>query len=74
MNNQQGFSIGEILFVILLTFLFAGLKIAQIIAWPWIWVLAPVWVSGIILFCKAMGVEIPTTAELISKIRNKNSK
>lgn len=33
---------GGILLPILLV-LFVGLKLAGIIAWPWLWVLAPLW-------------------------------
>lgn len=28
----------------LLTLLFIGLKLANIIAWSWLWVLAPMWI------------------------------
>ena len=30
-------------FVSLLTLLFIALKLTGVIAWPWIWVLAPLW-------------------------------
>lgn len=29
--------------VLLFTVLFVGLKLANIIHWPWLWVLAPIW-------------------------------
>ena len=32
----------------LLTVLFVGLKLASIIAWPWIWVLSPLWIPSVI--------------------------
>lgn len=35
-------------FAVLLTLLFIGLKLAGIITWPWIWVLAPFWVSVVL--------------------------
>jgi hypothetical protein len=28
----------------LLTVLFIGLKLANIIDWPWVWVLSPIWI------------------------------
>jgi hypothetical protein len=71
MDNKSGVSIAEVIFVCLLTAIFATLKIIGIISWPWIWVLAPVWVSGIIMFTKAMGVDIPTGSELIAGLRDK---
>jgi hypothetical protein len=30
----------------LLTVLFVGLKLTGHIAWPWVWVLAPVWIPA----------------------------
>ncbi|MFZ9316490.1 MAG: hypothetical protein ACO236_04340 [Candidatus Nanopelagicaceae bacterium] len=34
-----------------LALLFIGLKLGGVIHWPWIWVLAPLWISyGIALF------------------------
>lgn len=32
----------------LLSALFIGLKLADIIDWSWWWVLSPIWISGII--------------------------
>ena len=32
-------------FVSLLTLLFIALKLTGVIAWPWIWVLAPLWIG-----------------------------
>lgn len=31
-----------------LTILFIGLKLTNIITWPWVWVLAPIWISLLI--------------------------
>jgi hypothetical protein len=50
--QQQTTSTG-ISFAGLLTVLFIGLKLGQIIDWPWVWVLAPIWMSivfGLIVF------------------------
>ena len=33
----------------MLTVLFIGLKLADIITWSWWWVLSPWWISGIII-------------------------
>jgi uncharacterized membrane protein YdbT with pleckstrin-like domain len=30
----------------LLLVLFIGLKLAHVIAWSWLWVLSPIWVTG----------------------------
>jgi hypothetical protein len=42
----------------LLLVLFIGLKLAGIIAWSWIWVLAPLWIPlvfvGVILVCAVL--------------------
>ena len=35
-------------FVSLLTLLFIALKLTGVIAWPWVWVLAPLWIGFII--------------------------
>ena len=32
-------------FASLLTLLFIALKLTGVIAWPWIWVLAPLWIG-----------------------------
>lgn len=41
---------GGIGFVGLLTILFVGLKLTNVIAWSWWWVLSPIWISFIIWF------------------------
>lgn len=33
------------LFLVLLTVLFVGLKLCAVIAWSWLWVLAPLWLG-----------------------------
>ena len=35
-------------FASLLTLLFIALKLAGVIAWPWVWVLAPLWIGFIV--------------------------
>lgn len=34
----------------LLLILFIGLRLAGVISWPWIWVLAPMWIPLAIIF------------------------
>lgn len=34
----------------LLAVVFIAMKVAGVIAWPWLWVLAPLWISAILLF------------------------
>ena len=31
-----------------LTVLFVGLKLTNVISWPWLWVLSPLWISVLI--------------------------
>lgn len=35
-------------FASLLTLLFIALKLTGVIAWPWVWVLAPLWITLVI--------------------------
>lgn len=37
------------LFVLLLTVLFIALKLLGFIAWSWVWVLSPIWISVLII-------------------------
>lgn len=39
------------MFVNLLTILFIGLKLAGVIAWSWLWVLSPLWISWLCVLC-----------------------
>ena len=43
-NNNSTASV-NIGFPGLLTLLFIGLKLTGHIAWPWVWVLSPLWIS-----------------------------
>lgn len=45
MTNNSSASSGGIGFCGLLTIVFITLKLTHIIAWSWLWVLAPLWVS-----------------------------
>ena len=44
-NSSSSSSIGGIGFCGLLTVLFVGLKLTNVIAWSWLWVLSPIWIS-----------------------------
>jgi hypothetical protein len=48
MRNSSG---NRISFVGLLTIVFVVLKLTDYIAWSWIWVLSPLWLSAIITIC-----------------------
>ncbi len=47
MSNSSSSSSG-IGFTGLLTVLFIGLKLTNIITWSWLWVLSPLWISALI--------------------------
>lgn len=47
MDNSSASS-GGIGFVGMLTIVFIVLKLVKIINWSWVWVLAPLWISGIL--------------------------
>ncbi len=49
MSKESSSSSGGIGFVGLLTILFIALKLTDVIAWSWLWVLAPVWISAILI-------------------------
>jgi len=44
MNKTSSVSFSGLLFL-----LFLGLKLAGVIAWPWIWVFAPIWIPILIV-------------------------
>ena len=37
------------IFLPLLALLFIGLKLGNVIAWSWLWVLAPLWIPAVII-------------------------
>lgn len=47
-NSNTGGGIG---FVGLLTILFVGLKLTDVISWSWWWVLSPVWITAVFAVC-----------------------
>lgn len=40
---------GGIGFTGLLAILFIGLKLGDVITWPWIWVLSPIWIPFVLI-------------------------
>lgn len=52
-NNNHPVQKGGIGFLGALALLFIGLKLAGIITWSWVWVLAPLWIplAVVILLC-----------------------
>ena len=49
MSSSSSSSSGGIGFTGLLTVLFVGLKLTNVIAWPWLWVLSPLWIPFLLL-------------------------
>ncbi|CAB4155112.1 hypothetical protein UFOVP649_74 [uncultured Caudovirales phage] len=48
-DSSSSSSSGGIGFTGLLTVLFVGLKLTNVIAWPWLWVLSPIWIPLLLL-------------------------
>lgn len=46
MSKQSTSSSSGIGFTGLLTIVFIVLKLTGVIAWPWVWVLSPIWISA----------------------------
>ena len=42
------------LFITLLTVLFIGLKLTGYVAWSWLWVLSPMWVTALVVIVLAV--------------------
>lgn len=61
MKNKSSVN-GGIGFIGLLTIVFIALKLTGLITWPWIWVLAPIWISAVV----AIGVLIAVLAWIVA--------
>lgn len=48
MSDNNNSTAGGIGFCGLLTIVFIVLKLTKVIAWSWIWVLAPIWIPTVI--------------------------
>lgn len=57
MKTNEGYTAPAQILTPLLTVLFVGLKLTGYIAWPWLWVLAPVWMplAAAVVFVVLMG-------------------
>lgn len=55
-------------FVGLLTILFIALKLTKVIAWSWIWVVSPIWISVLIY---VLGFLITFIIFFIKEMENK---
>lgn len=55
--NENKVSVGGG-FTSLLTVLFIGLKLTNLIAWSWWWVLAPIWIPFgiVVVLCLVVGI------------------
>lgn len=43
MNKSKGIGIASVL-----TLIFVVLKLTELIDWSWVWVLSPIWISGLL--------------------------
>lgn len=56
-----------ITFLILLTFVFIAWKLTGVIAWSWLWVLAPLWLTAAIVFAILLIVLIGVVVGVLIK-------
>lgn len=67
MSNQNNSTSGKIGFAGLLAIVFITLKLCNVIAWSWWWVLSPIWISmGLVLGIIAIVGIIALIAALMS--------
>lgn len=66
MNDDSNVSLKGLLFVLVLTVIFITLKITAVIAWPWLWVLSPAWISALLYFLKTLGIDVPAYFEILT--------
>jgi len=64
MNNNYSIDCSYF-FIVLLQALFITLKLTSVIDWPWVWILAPLWGSG--LFVIAIILITVAIAYLVNK-------
>lgn len=71
-NNKSSGSSGGI-FWTLLTVAFIVLKVTHLIDWPWVWVLAPIWIPvGIVLAAIVVVLIVVLTKEAIRSLERRN--
>lgn len=49
MKNNSNSTGGGIGFIGLLTIAFIVLKLCDVIQWPWVWVVSPIWISAALI-------------------------
>jgi hypothetical protein len=65
MNETNNGKNGGIGFIGLLQLVFITLKLLKVIDWPWVWVLAPLWISS------GLGILIIAVCFLVLFLRDK---
>lgn len=71
-NNKSSGSSGGI-FWTLLAVAFIVLKVTRLIDWPWVWVLAPIWIpAGIVLAAIVVVLIVVLTKETIRSLERRN--
>lgn len=71
-NNKSSGSNGGI-FWTLLAVAFIVLKVTRLIDWPWVWVLAPIWIPvGIVLAAIVVVLIVVLTKETIRSLERRN--
>lgn len=71
-NNKSSGSSGGI-FWTLLAVAFIVLKVTRLIDWPWVWVLAPIWIPvGIVLAAIVVVLIVVLTKETIRSLERRN--
>jgi hypothetical protein len=65
MNENHNGKSGGIGFVGLLQLVFITLKLLKVIDWPWVWVLAPIWITA------GLGILIIVVCFLVLFLRDK---
>lgn len=48
-NRQPRSNVGGVIVLVLLSILLIGLKLTGVISWHWLWVLAPIWISFLVM-------------------------
>ena len=71
-NNKSSGSSGGI-FGTLLAVAFIVLKVTHLIDWPWVWVLAPIWIPvGIVLAAIVVVLIVVLTKEALRALERRN--
>lgn len=71
-NNKSSGSSGGI-FWTLLAVAFIVLKVTRLIDWPWVWVLAPIWIpAGIVLAAIVVVLIVVLAKETVRSLERRN--